>query len=57
MVGLTSLEVDNSIFYIIEGNNKIDIFTDTFDDFSIEDLKDEVEEIFSTSDITPSHPQ
>ena len=57
MVGLTSLEVDNSIFYIIEGNNKIDIFTDTFDDFSIEDLKDEVEEIFSISDITPSHPQ
>ena len=47
MIGLTSLEVYNSIFYIIEENIKIEHYTDNFDKFSFEELKHELEEILS----------
>ena len=57
MLGLPSSEVYKSVFNITEENNKIDFYTDAFDDFSFEELKDELEEIFSTSDIIPSHLQ
>ena len=53
MIGLTSLEVYNSIFIISEENIKFELYTDTFD----AQLKDELEEILSISDKTPSYLQ
>ena len=35
MVGLTDLEVYNSIFNITKENNKFELYTDTFDEFSL----------------------
>ena len=57
MIGLISLEVYNSVFNLNQKNNKIELYTDTFDEFSFEELKDELEEILNTSDITPYHLQ
>ena len=52
MLGLASLEV--SIFFnITEENNKFELHTDTFFEFSFEELKDELQEILKISDITP----
>ena len=55
--GLTILDVYNSILNITERNNKFELYADKFDEFSIEELKDELEEILGISDITPSHLQ
>ena len=55
MIGFTSLEVYNSIFNINTTNNKFELHTDNFDEFSFEELKDELEEIPNLSDITPCH--
>ena len=52
MLGLIDLEVYNSIFNITKENNKFGIYTDTFDEFSFEELKDEVEEILNIPNIT-----
>ena len=57
MLGLTSLEVYNSVFYITEEKNIIEFYTDTFDEFSFDKVKDELEEVLSFSDTTPSHLQ
>ena len=58
MLGLTSLELYNSsIVNKTEENNKFELYTDTFDEFWFGEVKDELEEIFSISDITPSHLQ
>ena len=57
MLGLTSLDLYNSIFIITEENNKFELYTDNFDKFSFEELKDELEEILNISDITPYHLQ
>ena len=57
VIGLTSLELYNHIFNITEENNKLDLYTGTFDEFSLTELKDELEEMRSVSDITPSHLQ
>ena len=57
MIGLTSLEVYISIFNITEENNKSELYRDNFEKFSFEELKDEVEEIHSISDITLFHLQ
>ena len=57
MLRLTSLEVHNSIFHINTTNNKFELHTENFDEFSFEELKDEVEEIPTISDITPYHLQ
>ena len=57
MLGLTSLEVYNSVFCITEENNIIEFYTDTFDEFSFDKVKDELAEILSFSDISPSHLQ
>ena len=57
MIGLTSLEVYNSIFNITEENIKFELYTDNFHKFSVEELEDELEEILSISDITPYHLQ
>ena len=55
MLGLIDLELYNSIFNITEENNKFELYTDTFDEFSFEELKDEVEEILNISNITDDH--
>ena len=55
MLGLIDLEVYNSIFNITKENNKFELYTDTFDEFSFEELKDEVEEILNISNITDDH--
>ena len=56
MLGLTSLKVYKSIFSVNTTNNKFELPTDTFDEFSFE-VEDDLEEIFETSDITPNHLQ
>ena len=55
MLGLTDLEVYNAIFNITEANNKFELYTDTFDEFSFTELKDEVEEILGIPNITDDH--
>ena len=57
MIGLLSLEVYNSVFNITEENNKIQLDTDVFEESSYAELKDELDDILSTSDITPTHLQ
>ena len=57
MIGLTSLEVYTSIFNITEENNKFELYADSFDEFSFEEFKDELEEILSISDITSKNLQ
>ena len=52
MIGLIDLEVYNSILNITEENNKFELYTDTFDEFSFEELKDELEKILDISNIT-----
>ena len=55
MLGLTGLEVYNSIFNITKENNKFEFYTDIFDEFSIEELKHEVGEILNIPNITDYH--
>ena len=55
MLGLTDLEVYNSIFNITEQKNKFELYTDIFDEFSFEVLKDELEELLDISNITDEH--
>ena len=55
MSGLTDLEVYNSFFEITKGNNKFELYTDTFDEFSFGELKDELEKIFIIQNITYDH--
>ena len=55
MLGLIDLEVYNSFFNITKENNKFELYTDTFDEYSFEELKDEVEEILNIPEITDDH--
>ena len=55
MIGFTSLEVYNSIFNITEENKIFEFCKVTFDKFSFEELKDELEQSFSISDIEQYH--
>ena len=55
MLGLIDLEVYNSIFNITKENNKFELYTDTFDEFSFAELKDEIEEILNIPEITDNH--
>ena len=52
MLGLIDLEIYNSIFNITKENNKFELYTDSFDEFSFEELKDEIEEILNIPKIT-----
>ena len=52
MLGLIDLEVYNSIFNITKENNKLELYTDTFDEFSFHELQDEVAEILNIPNIT-----
>ena len=53
MLGLTSLEVYNSLFNINHENNKIELYKDTFDEFSFAEMKNELEAIVNLPGITP----
>ena len=55
MIGLTDLEVYNSIFNITEENNKFEIYRDTPTKFQFLDLKDEFEELLGIPHITREH--
>ena len=55
MIGLTNLEVYNSIFNITEENNKFEIYRDTPTKFQFLDLKDELEENLDIPHITREH--
>ena len=55
ILGMIDLEVYNSIFNITKKNNKFELYTDTFDEFSFEELKDEVEEILNIPETTDDH--
>ena len=57
MIGLTSLEVYVSIFNVTEKNNKFELYTDFFAEFSFTELKEELDEILEIVDITPKHLQ
>ena len=55
MLGLIDLEVYNSIFNITKENSKFQLYTDTFDEFSFLELRDELEEILNIPNVTDSH--
>ena len=55
MLGLIDLEVYNSIFNITKENNKFELYTDTFDEFSFHELQDEVAEILNIPAITDDY--
>ena len=55
MIGLTNLEVYNSIFNITEENNKFEIYRDMTAKFGFLKLKDELEEILNIPHITIEH--
>ena len=57
MIGLTDVELYNSIFNITEENNKFEIHRDTPTKFRFLELKDELEEILNIPHITPEHLQ
>ena len=52
MLGKTDLEIYNSVFNINHTNNRFELYTDTFDEFSFEELKDELEETRKIPNIT-----
>ena len=55
MIGLTDVEVYNSIFNITQENDKFEIYRDTPTKFQFLDLKDELEEILGIPHITREH--
>ena len=55
MIGLTNLEVYNSIFNISEENNKFEIYRDMTAKFGLLELKDELEDILNIPHITNKH--
>ena len=57
MIGLTDLEVYNSIFNKTEKNNKLEIFRDTSTKFGFLELGDELEEILNISHLSQQHLQ
>ena len=55
MIGLTSLEVQNSVFIVNTTISKYEFHTDNFDEFLFEELKGELEEIPDNSNISQEH--
>ena len=55
MLCLIDLEVYISVFNITKANNKFELYVDTFDEFSFEGLKDELEKNLNIPNITDSH--
>ena len=57
MLGLSDLEVYNSIFNITEDKNKFEIYRDSSNKFGFIELTDELEEILNISHISQEHLQ
>ena len=57
IIGLTDLEVYNSIFNTTEEDNKFEIYRDTCNKFGFLELKYELEEILNIPNTTPEHLQ
>ena len=57
MIGLTNLEVYISIFNITGGNKKVELCKEISDEFSVTELKDELEEAVGISDFSTEHLQ
>ena len=57
MIGLTSLEVYNSIFIITERNKKFELYRDSSNKFGFLELRDELEEILNISHFSQEHLQ
>ena len=57
MIGLISLEVYSSFFNLNHTKNKFELYTDTFEKLSVEELKDEIEEFLDIPDMTSYHLQ
>ena len=55
MIGLTDLEVYNSIFNITKENNKFQLYRDSSNKFGFIELKDELEEILNNPHIADDH--
>ena len=55
MIGLTNLDVYNSIFNITEKNNKFEVYRDISNKFGFLESKDKLEEILNISHITIEH--
>ena len=55
MIGLTDLEVYNSIFNITEKSNKFELYRNSSNKFGFLELKDELEEILNISHISQEH--
>ena len=55
MLGLTDLEVYNSIFNITEENNKFELYRDSSNKFGFLELKDELEEVLNIPHNTQEH--
>ena len=57
MIGLTDLEVYNSLFIKTGENRKFEIYRDSSTKFGLLELKDELEEILNIPHIIPEHLQ
>ena len=57
MIGLTRREIYNPFFSISAQKNKLEFYTDIFNEFLFEELKDILEEILNISNTTPYHLQ
>ena len=55
MIGITDLEIYNSIFNITQETNKFELYRDSSNKFGFLELKDELEEILNISHITNEH--
>ena len=55
MIGLTSLEVYNSIFNKTKETNKFELYRDISNKFGFLELKDELEDILKISHISQEH--
>ena len=54
MIGLSCLEVNNSVFSIMEENCKFKLYSDFFDEIPFTELKDELEVIVGLAHIQSS---
>ena len=55
MIGLTILEVYNSVYNMTEENKKFELYRDSSNKFGFLELQDELEEILNISHISQEH--
>ena len=57
MIGLTSLKIYKSFFNKTDENDKIELYTENFDEFSMPELEVGLEEMFDVSIFSHEHIQ